>query len=293
MVEICEVGPRDGLQNEAVVLSATERVEMIGRLIDAGIRTIEAVSFVNPKVVPQMADPEEVLKQVPRPDGVRYAGLVLSRTGMERALDSGADDVHLVLAASDTFNLKNARRTRDESLAELAPLVERAKVAGRGVHGVIGTAFGCPFEGEVPFSTVIAVTKTFLDAGADAITLADTTGMANPAQVTQIVRQFSETFPGVRLALHFHNTRGLGLTNVYAGYMAGVRRFDASTGGLGGCPFAPLSVGNVCTEDVVHLFDQMGVATGIELARLLQSNAATQAQVGHSLNSYVLRAGPV
>ncbi len=291
MVEICEVGPRDGLQNESALLSVEDRVEMIRQLIDCGLKKIEAVSFVNPKVVPQMANPEEVMMQVPRVPGVRYAGLVLSAKGMDRALVAGVDDIHLVLAASTTFNLKNARRTREESLAELAPLIAEANSAGRPVNAIIGTAFGCPFEGDVPADIVLSTAETFLAAGAQALTLADTTGMANPAQVASMVELVQRQFPNVPLGLHFHNTRGLGLANVLAGYQAGVRRFDASTGGLGGCPFAPLSVGNVCTEDVIHMFHQMGIPTGVNLEQLLASTAFTQEKVGHDLHSYVVRAG--
>ncbi|QQE80015.1 hydroxymethylglutaryl-CoA lyase [Alicyclobacillus sp. SO9] len=293
MVEICEVGPRDGLQNEAVTLSVSDRVQLINRLVEAGITKVEAVSFVNPKVVVQMAEPEEVMRQLNQAVGVRFAGLVLSAKGMERAMESDVDDIHLVLAASTAFNLKNARRTTDESLGELVPLVERAKTGHRGVTAVIGTAFGCPFEGKVSEEVVFYAAKRFLDAGADAITLADTTGMANPGQVRNMVEAFVEQFPDVPLGLHFHNTRGLGAANVYAGYLAGVRRFDASIGGLGGCPFAPLSVGNVCTEDVVHMFEQMGVDTGLNLDGLLAAARFAQEKVQHPVDSYVLRAGPV
>lgn len=293
MIEICEVGPRDGLQNEKVTLSVDERVEMIGRLLDSGIRNIEAVSFVNPKVVPQMAFAEQVMEQMPRRAGARYAGLVVSAGGMERALTSGLDEINVVLAASNTFNRKNAHRSTEESLAELTPLIYKAKGKNHFVRGVIGTAFGCPFEGSISFSSIQLIIHKFLEHGVDAITLADTTGVANPMQVTRVVEQFNEHFPQVKLGLHFHNTRGLGIANVYAGYLAGVRRFDSSVGGIGGCPFAPLSVGNVCTEDMVHMFEQMGEATGIELDQLIETAKWTEEKLVHRLNGYVMKAGPV
>jgi hydroxymethylglutaryl-CoA lyase len=293
MVEICEVGPRDGLQNEKVILSVAERVEMISKLINSGIRYIEAVSFVNSKVVPQMAFAERVMEQVPRRKDVRYAGLVLSSGGMERALASGLDDINVAIAASNTFNFKNSRRSTEDSLAEMTPIIYKAKGKKQNVTGVIGTAFGCPFEGSISFSYIRFIINTFLENGVDAITLADTTGMANPKQVFQTVEQFKEHFPKVKLGLHFHNTRGLGIVNVYAGYQAGVRRFDASIGGIGGCPFAPLSVGNVCTEDIVHMFEQMGETTGLDLDQLIQIAKWTEGKVEHPLNGYVMKAGPV
>lgn len=291
MIEICEVGPRDGLQNEKTPLSIESRVEMIQKLADTGLKKIEAVSFVNPKVVPQMAHAEEVMKKVPRRSGLRYAGLVLSPKGMERAFTCDLDDIHLVLAASDSFNQKNARRTTKEGLTQLGPLVEEAKRYGYKVNCIIGTAFGCPYEGEISPDRIFRLCETFLEKGADSITLADTTGMAHPQQVTEYAEQFQRIFPKEKLGLHFHNTRGLGLANVYAGYQAGVRSFDASIGGLGGCPFAPLAVGNVCTEDLVHMFQQMNQSTEIDLNLLIKAAKWTEKQVRHRLDGLVMKAG--
>lgn len=291
MIDICEVGPRDGLQNEPIHLTVDDRVELIKKMIRSGLRHIEAVSFVNAKVVPQMAYAEEVMARIPRVEGVRYAGLVLSSRGMDRALECDLDDIHVVLAASSTFNLKNARRTMLESLNELAPLVERAKQNDRRVNAVIGTSFGCPFEGVVPLDNILSVSKEFITRGADMITLADTTGIANPLQVRQYVRTFQNTFPDVPLALHFHNTRGLGLANVFAGFIEGVQRFDSSVGGIGGCPFAPLSVGNVSTEDMIHMFEAMGVETGVDLDELILSAKWLEEKMGHRLSGYVMKAG--
>ncbi|HSU79718.1 MAG TPA: hydroxymethylglutaryl-CoA lyase [Candidatus Angelobacter sp.] len=291
MIEICEVGPRDGLQNEAICLSVDQRVELITGLVEAGMDTIEAVSFVHPKVVPQMANPEEVLKRVPRKPGVRYAGLVLNKKGMERAFECELDDLHIAIAASSTFNMKNSRRTREDTLKEMLPLVHEGKKRGYKMNGIIATAFGCPYEGDVPFSVVIDMAERYIEEGADLITLADTTGMAHPGQVTRYVDLYHEKFPRIPLALHFHNTRGLALANIYAGYLAGVRRFDSSIAGIGGCPFAPYSVGNVSTEDMVNLFEQMGETTPVDLPRLLELTKLVENAVGHDSNCFVSKVG--
>ncbi|WP_400163078.1 hydroxymethylglutaryl-CoA lyase [Brevibacillus sp. TJ4] len=292
MIEVCEVGPRDGLQNEATLLSAQTKADMIARLIDSGIRYIEAVSFVNPRVVPQMADAEVVLSLLPKRKDVRYAGLVLSRSGLERALQTDVDVLHVVTTTSDTFNQRNVKRTVEQAVAELTPVIQEGRQSGKDVVGVLGTAFGCPFEGDVPLATVTRVAERFLQAGCTALTLADTTGMANPLQVQQIVGAFSTAFgSSLSLGLHFHNTRGLGLANVLAGYQAGVRRFDASLGGLGGCPFAPKAVGNVCTEDMVNMFCGMNLDTGTNLPKLLETAAWMERIIGRPLDGMMLKAG--
>ncbi|KPV42431.1 hydroxymethylglutaryl-CoA lyase [Alicyclobacillus ferrooxydans] len=291
MIDITEVGPRDGLQNEERILSVEERIDIITNLVKAGMKSIEAVSFVNPKIVPQMAGAEEVVRQLPRIDGVRYAGLVLSEKGMKRALDCELDELNVVLAASSTFNYKNSRRTREEALRELTPLIKEGKKSGFVVNAVIGTAFGCPFEGHILFADILQLAKQFLDSGADKLTLADTTGLANPAQVMSSVKEFKTSFPTVDLGLHFHNTRGLALANAHAGYLAGVRRFDSSIGGIGGCPFAPLSVGNVSTEDMVHMFEQMGEEVPVKTADLFPTTDLVQKLLGHPMYSYVRKAG--
>lgn len=272
MIQICEVGPRDGLQNEKKMISTDDKVQLITKLIDAGIRKIEAVSFVNPKIVPQMADAEEVLRRVPRVDGVEYAGLVLNYSGMKRALETDLDTFHIVTATSDEFNLKNARKTVEQSVDELVKVIAESTQAEKKVSGVLGTAFGCPFSGEVPVSRLLEVAEAFVKAGASEITLADTTGLANPLQVQEVVKRFQENFrDDIQLGLHFHNTRGLGIANVLAGYQAGIRRFDSSIAGLGGCPFAPKAVGNVCTEDIVNMFHEMKVETGTDLDKLIRT----------------------
>jgi hydroxymethylglutaryl-CoA lyase len=290
-VLVREVGPRDGLQNERLHWTPSDRAELIRKLTDCGIQSVEAVSFVSSKVVPQMAGAEEVMENLVRRSGVEYVGLVLNATGLQRALATQLDTVNVVVAVSDTFQRRNAGKGREEALTELLPLAREALSSGLTVEATLGTAFGCPFEGEIDTNTVWNVTERLLDVGVSSITLADTTGMAHPAQVESACTVFHRNF-GQLPGLHFHNTRGLGMANVYAGYVAGARRFDASFGGLGGCPFAPLSVGNVCTEDVVHLFLQMGVSTGIDLAQLLNLAPWVAGKVEHELPGYVWRAGP-
>ncbi|KIL45103.1 hydroxymethylglutaryl-CoA lyase [Jeotgalibacillus soli] len=292
MIEICEVGPRDGLQNESKILSAETKVELIKRLIDAGIHNIEAVSFVNPKVVPQMADAEEVMRLVPKREDVRYGGLVLSRSGLERALKTDVDYLHVVTTTSDSFNLRNVKRTVEQAVQELSLVIQDGVKAKKGVAGVLGTAFGCPFEGEVPVDRVLKTAEKFVEAGCTEITLADTTGMANPAQVQAVIKAFKNAFgDDLLIGLHFHNTRGLGLANTLAGYQSGITRFDSSIAGLGGCPFAPKAVGNVCTEDMVNMLHGMGVQTGTDLEKLVNTAKWLEERMDRSLDGMVMKAG--
>ncbi|KAF0817824.1 MULTISPECIES: hydroxymethylglutaryl-CoA lyase [unclassified Cytobacillus] len=292
MIEICEVGPRDGLQNECKRVSTSSKVELITKLLDSGIRNIEAVSFVNPKVVPQMADAEEVLHSLPKRSGVRYGGLVLSRSGLERALKTDVNFLHVVTTTSDSFNLRNAKRTVEQAVEELCVVIQEGAAAGKGVAGVLGTSFGCPFEGEVPLENVLKTAERFMEAGCTEITLADTTGMANPIQVKKLADSFFSAFGGdLSLGLHFHNTRGLGLANVLAGYQAGVRRFDSSIAGLGGCPFAPKAVGNVCTEDMINMFHEMGVKTGTDLPSVLETARWMETVMERPLDGMLMKAG--
>lgn len=292
MIEICEVGPRDGLQNECKIIPTETKVELIKRLIDAGIRNIEVVSFVNPKLVPQMADAEEVLQLLPKKQGVRYGGLVLSKSGLNRALHTNVDFLHVVITTSDSFNLRNAKRTVDQAVQELTTVIQEGVDANKGVAGVLGTAFGCPFEGKVPLTKVLYVAEKFLEAGCSEITLADTTGMANPAQVQKVVKAYKDAFGSdLSLGLHFHNTRGLGLANTLAGYQAGVKRFDSSIAGLGGCPFAPKAVGNVCTEDMVNMFHGMEVQTGTDLKQLVEIAKWMEQIMDRPLDGMLMKAG--
>ncbi|MBM4764703.1 hydroxymethylglutaryl-CoA lyase [Bacillus sp. B15-48] len=292
MIKICEVGPRDGLQNEKKILTTDQKVELIEQLVASGIKKIEAVAFVNPKIVPQMADAEEVMKRVPIVDGVTYAGLVLSRSGLKRALSTNVDILHVVTATSDDFNYRNARRTVNESVEELTVVIQEGVHSGKVVNGVLGTSFGCPFAGEVPVDRVMKVAEAFIKAGAEEITLADTTGMANPKQVTEVVNTFNNNFGNsIKIGLHFHNTRGLGIVNALAGYQAGVRCFDSSIAGLGGCPFAPKAVGNVCTEDLVNMFEQMGEPTNTDLNKLIETAQWMETQMGRPLDGMLMKMG--
>ncbi|MFB4163863.1 hydroxymethylglutaryl-CoA lyase [Alteribacillus sp. JSM 102045] len=292
MIHLCEVGPRDGLQNEKKHVSMEKKVDLIKRLIDAGVRKVEAVSFVNPKVVPQMADAEDVLAELGSVDA-EIAGLVLSRSGLDRALKTKVDRLHVAAATSDTFNLKNARRTVEEGVRELSGVIQESVGAGRPVTAVLATSFGCPYQGKVEPDAVFKAADSFVEAGASEIVLADTTGMANPVQVREMVGAFRERFgEELPLGLHFHNTRGLGLANVLAGYEAGVTRFDASIGGLGGCPFAPKAVGNVCSEDMIHMFQEMGAATGVELEKMVETAQQLEGWMEKTLEGMVMKAGP-
>ncbi len=290
MIHVCEVGPRDGLQNEKKHLSVQQRVELIEKLMAAGIKKIEAVSFVNPKVVPQMSDPEAVLARIQRRDDVLIAGLVLNPKGLERAMETDLDVIHFTLAVSDAFNQRNARRTAEQSAAEIETMIRTVSQQGKPCVAVLGTSFGCPFEGHVPEERVLKIAERFIQAGCRNITLADTTGMANPLQVKRMVTRFKETFgEAIELGLHFHNTRGLGLANVFAGYEAGVRVFDSSVGGSGGCPFAPKAVGNVCTEDMVNMFHAMGVNTGIALNPLIDTAIWLEQQLERRLDGMMMK----
>jgi hydroxymethylglutaryl-CoA lyase len=292
MIEICEVGPRDGLQNECKMVTTQDKVELIHRLIEAGITYIEAVSFVNPKVVPQMADAEEVLLQLPKDKGVKYGGLILSSSGLNRALQTDIDYLHVVTTTSDTFNLRNAKRTVDQAVSELSEVIKEGIQANKKTVGVLGTAFGCPFEGDVPLDKVLFAAEEFMKAGCTDLTLADTTGMANPIQVQTVVQAFKDQFgEDLSLGLHFHNTRGLGLANTLAGYQAGVRRFDSSIAGMGGCPFAPKAVGNVCTEDMVNMFHGMGIETNSDLEKLLETSKWLEDIMGRPLDGMLMKAG--
>ena len=290
MIQICEVGPRDGLQTEKTLFSLEQKVEMIKRLVEAGLKKIEVVSFVNPRVIPQMANAEEVTARLPREEGVSYAGLVLNRSGLERSLTTPLDTLHVVLAVSDELNRRNTRRTVEQSCKELVPVIREAVVAGKNVVGVLGTSFGCPYEGSVPLQRVLKIADLFCQSGCREITLADTAGLAHPRQVRETVREFRRWFADAELGLHFHNTRGLGLSNVYSGYLEGVVRFDSSIGGLGGCPFTPKAAGNVCTEDMVNMFHRMGETTGTQLEKLVDTALWVQTQAGRRLDGMVMRA---
>ncbi len=287
-----EVGTRDGLQAEATFVPTDDKVMLVNALSDAGLAKIEVTAFVSPKAIPALADAETVLRQIRRTAGVVYSALVPNMRGAERAIDARVDEMNLVMSATESHNLSNLRMTREQSFAGLAEVAASARAAGVAVNVSLSCAFGCPMEGDVPADTVLAWCGRYVeDLGAHGVTLCDTTGMAYPTQVAQLTRAFRERWPSTELTLHFHNTRGMGLANVLAGIDAGADRFDASFGGIGGCPYAPGASGNVCTEEIAHALALMGYDTGIDLARLLTAARRLPALIGHDIPSQIVKAG--
>ena len=290
-ISLREVGPRDGLQNEAPV-PTDAKVALIDALSRTGVSRIEAVSFVSPKAIPSMADAEDVWQGITRAADVRYSALVPNLRGAQRALDAGFREIEVVVSASDTHNQKNVRRTTAESLDGIAEVLSLVHDAGGTCQVIVSTAFGCPYEGDVPEARVVETAARAVRDGADGVSLGDTTGMATPGRVTALVGEFRSAHPDVPLNLHFHNTRGTGLANVLAAMQLGVDDYDASVGGLGGCPYAPGATGNVCTEDLVHMVEDMGVDTGVDLDAMIDAARTAEEIVGRTLPSQVLRAGP-
>ena len=290
-ISVREVGPRDGLQNEDPV-PATAKIALIDQLATTGVSRIEAVSFVRAEAIPQMADADEVWAAVSKDPAIRYSALAPNLRGARRALDAGFTEVEAVVSASDTHNRKNVNRSTAQSLDEIAVMIDEAHQRGATLQVVVATAWGCPYEGDVPVDRVLAVAGRAVADGADAISFGDTTGMATPRRVRDLVGSFRSRHPDVPLNLHFHNTRGTGLANVLAALELGVDDFDASVGGLGGCPYAPGASGNIATEELVYMAEDMGVDTGIDLAAMIEAAAAAERIVGRELPSQVLRAGP-
>ncbi len=291
-VEIVEVGPRDGLQNEAVALSVEERVEFIGRLEACGVRRIEAVSFVNPKRVPQMAGAEEIMAALPPAPDASRIGLVLNMRGWERAVAAGCDEANVVVCAADGFGIRNQGASVAEQVAAMAAIAaRRASEGGPMLSATISVAFGCPFDGEVSEDQVVAIVREVAAAGIEEIALADTIGVADPWTVRRRVEALRKAAPDARVRLHFHNTRNTGLANAYAGLEAGVDVLDASCGGIGGCPFAPAATGNIATEDLVFMLDRAGVETGLDLGRLIDTGRWIGERLGKAAPSALTRAG--
>ena len=290
-VELVEVGPRDGLQNETAIVSTADKLELIRRAIDYGIRRIEVTSFVNPKKVPQLADAEELVAMLPARDDMTYIGLVLNRRGAERALATGRiDELGAVCVTSDSFGIRNQGQSSDESLAAAMEIVALARGAGRGGQITIATAFGCPFEGRVATQRVVEMAKRAADARPREIALADTIGVGVPAQVSEMVGRVREAVGDLPVRVHFHNTRGTGIANVWAAVEEGAATVDASLGGLGGCPFAPGAAGNVATEDVVYLLDRSGMGTGVTLSQVIEAADWLAGVMGRPLPAMVSKA---
>ncbi|HBW19750.1 MAG: hydroxymethylglutaryl-CoA lyase [Streptosporangiaceae bacterium] len=290
-ISVREVGPRDGLQNEDPVPTPA-KIELINRLSATGVRRIEAVSFVRPEAIPQMADADEVWQAIARAPSVRYSALVPNLRGAGRALDAGLTEIEAVVSASDTHNKRNVNRSTAESLDDIARIIDAAHQRGATCQVIVSTAWGCPYEGDVPVERVVRTAGRAIADGADSISFGDTTGMATPGRVRQLVGEFRSAYPDAALNLHFHNTRGTGLANVLMALELGVADFDASVGGLGGCPYAPGATGNIATEELVHMVEDMGVDTGIDLDAMIDAAADAEQIIGRRLPSQVLRAGP-
>jgi hydroxymethylglutaryl-CoA lyase len=289
---ICEVGTRDGFQIEAEFIPTEHKIEVVDRLTEAGVPRIEVTSFVHPKAVPQLRDAEAVMAGIQRRAGTRYAALVPNDKGAARAVDAGVDAIHTVLSASESHNLANVNMTIAESVDKLGAVAKIATRAGVPMQCGISTSFGCPFEGDVPVDHLERLVARLVDLGARGIGLADTTGMANPRQVAAVLERLIPRFSGIEWTLHTHDTRAMAIPNILAAMQLGVTHFDASIGGLGGCPFAPGASGNVCTEDLVHCLQAMGVATGIDLDRLVAASRRVEQIVGRSLPGQIVKAGP-
>ena len=289
-VTIVEVGPRDGLQNEKVTIPTEAKVAYITALGDAGLRVIEAGAFVSPKWVPQMADTADVYAEIPKDPGVEYPVLVPNMRGLERAIESGVKSASIFTAASDTFNQRNINMTIDESFANYAPVVARAREEGMRVRGYVSTAFGCPYEGEVPPEKVLEVTARLLDLGCYEVSVGDTIGVGTPLQVQGVIGMLLHVIPVSKLAMHFHDTRGTALANTLAALEMGIATYDASSGGLGGCPYAPGASGNMATEDLVYMLDSMGIHTGVDMKRLLKASAIIAPYLDHPLPGRYLQA---
>ncbi len=286
-----EVSPRDGLQIEPTWVETVDKIVLIDQLSLAGFSRIEAGSFVSPKAIPALRDGESVFKGITRQPGVIYVALIPNLKGAQRALATQADELNLVMSASQTHNLANMRMRCEDSLAAFGEIVHYVGGTQVRLNGSIATTFGCPFEGKIDEDRVLQIVDAYQELGIQGITLADTTGMANPRQVDRLVRRVLQRVAPADLTLHFHNTRGLGLCNVLAAYEAGARRFDAALGGLGGCPFAPGASGNICTEDLVNLCDEIGIHTGIDLPLLLRLSRGLPALLGHEVPGQLAKAG--
>jgi hydroxymethylglutaryl-CoA lyase len=290
-VSIIEVGPRDGLQSEPEILSTETKIEFVSRAIDAGIRRVEVTSFVHPKRVPQMADAEAVIRGLPQRDDVIYIGLVLNRRGFDRARDVNIDEIGMAVVASDTYNQRNQGVPTIESIKAWLEISQDARAAGIRANVMVSSAFGCPFEGEVPLSRVLEIVDQIMEGDPVELGIADSIGVAVPNQVTELIEAVKTRAPNVPIRCHFHNTRNTGLANAQAALDAGVDSLDASIGGIGGCPFAPAATGNIPTDDMLYMFDRSGVETGVSLEKIIETSNWLAEQLGRSVPAMLPKAG--
>lgn len=290
-VEIVDVSPRDGLQSQPVLLDTSAKLELIQRLVDSGIRRMEAVSFVNPKRVPQMADAELVVKGLPQQDGLRFIGLVLNMRGYERAVATGIDEINCVVVASETFSMRNQGASLDQTMQNVTNICKQAETTNIAKGVTVAAAFGCPFEGEIPQGQVINLVERLADIGYKEIALADTIGVASPSDVSRLVTGINRLNLDIKLRCHFHNTRNTAVANTYVAIQEGVRSFDASCGGVGGCPFAPAATGNVATEDLLYMIHRMGMRTNIDMDKVIETAKWLEGPLQASVPSMLSKAG--
>lgn len=290
-VMITEVCPRDGFQSVSEWIPTEEKARIINQLIDCGYKQIEVTSFVHPNAIPQLKDADEVLKKIKRSKDVKLRALVPNVRGLERAIAAGVDKVKLMLSASDSHSISNANCKTEEAFLRFVPLVELAEKSGMKVGGSISVAFGCPYEGEIPVERLVQICERYRSLGIKEVSLADTTGMANPIQIKKNVHELMKRFPDFTFSLHLHNTRGMAFANAVAGWEEGIVHFDSSAGGLGGCPYAPGASGNIASEDLIHGFEEMGIHTGVSLDRVLEAANDLQQNFPQYVDSFLLKAG--
>jgi len=290
-VQIVEVGPRDGLQSNSEILSTTSKVEFINRAIHSGIRRLEVVSFVSPKKVPQLADAEAVLMELPILDDVSYIGLIMNERGLDRALATSVDEIGMVVVSTDTYNKKNQGVTTSESISEWLKIASRAKANGKVANVIIAAAFGCPYDGEVSTDRVIEIAKRVMEAEPAELGIADSIGVAVPSKVIDLIGRLHEEFDQVPLRCHFHNTRNTGLANAQAALDAGVVSIDSSIGGIGGCPFAPAATGNISTDDLLYMLHRSGGETGVSLEKIIATSEWLEREIGRAVPAMLPKAG--
>lgn len=291
-VTVVEVGPRDGFQMEKEFIPTSQKIKIVNALVRSGLRFLEVTSFVSPKAIPQMRDAAEVVANIERVPGLHLAALVPNPRGAENAAKAQIDEMVLFVSASTSHNKSNVNRTIEESLEGFKQVAEIANDAGIAIHGAIAVAFGCPFEGNIPLENIGRILERMQELGIREVTLGDTTGMATPVIVRRTCGYLNDNFPEIGLSLHFHNTRGIGLVNVFEALSIGYSRFESAVGGLGGCPFAPGATGNICTEDLVYLMNELGVETGVDLTMLIEVAKSVERVINRPLPGQVMKAGP-